>query len=100
MKLRLGPLPRTEVVKITMTLPIQLKERLDGYAAVHSRIWGESVDAVSLIPHMLAQFVARDRAFRSASKRESSFSISSEDSRAARNTSQSQHAFDSVSDSR
>jgi len=69
-KLRLGPLPRTDVLKLTIALPIQLKEQLDRYAAVHSRTWGEQVDAATLIPHMLAQFVNRDHAFRTASKRE------------------------------
>jgi hypothetical protein len=85
MKLRLGRLPRTEFVKIKIALPLRLKEQLDRYAAVHSQAWGESVDAGSLIPHMLAQFVARDRAFRSASKRDSGLSRRSEDSQAARN---------------
>ncbi len=69
MKLRLGPLPRTDVVKLTITIPVTLKEQLEKYAAVHSRAHGETVDAITLIPHMLAQFVGRDHAFRSASKR-------------------------------
>jgi hypothetical protein len=69
MKLRLGPLPRTDVVKLTITVPIQLKEQLDRYASVHSREFGESVDAATLIPHMLAQFVGRDHAFRAAARR-------------------------------
>ena len=72
MKLRLGALPRTDVVKLTITVPIQLKEQLDRYAAVHSREFGESVDAVTLIPHMLAQFVGRDHAFKAASRRANS----------------------------
>ena len=71
MKLRLGPLPRTDLVKLTITVPIQLKEQLDRYAAVHSREFGESVDAVTLIPHMLAQFVGRDHAFKAAARRAS-----------------------------
>jgi hypothetical protein len=85
MKLRLGPLPRTDVVKLTVALPIHIKEQLDRYAAIHSRTWGETVDAATLIPHMLMQFVARDHAFRAASKRESNFSTTSQDSRAANN---------------
>lgn len=72
MKLRLGALPRTDVVKLTITVPIQLKEQLDRYAAVHSREFGESVDAVTLIPHMLAQFVGRDHAFKAAARRANS----------------------------
>ncbi len=63
-KLRLGPLPRSESVKLTVTLPAELKEALDRYAAVHSRVHGESVDTVVLIPHMLNAFIARDRGFK------------------------------------
>ncbi|MBT2303896.1 DUF2274 domain-containing protein [Variovorax paradoxus] len=36
---------------------------LDAYAEVHGRLHGP-VDAVPLIPHMLAAFIARDRASR------------------------------------
>lgn len=70
-KLRLGPLPRSESVKLTVTLSAELKETLNRYAAVHSREYGETVDAVALIPHMLNAFITRDRGFkamRSASR--------------------------------
>ncbi|NQD92751.1 DUF2274 domain-containing protein, partial [Pseudomonas sp. CrR25] len=30
----------------------------------HSQAYGEEVDALTLIPHMLDAFMARDRAFR------------------------------------
>lgn len=63
-KLRLGPLPRSESVKLTVTLSVELKETLDRYAAVHSREHGESVDMVALIPHILNAFIARDRGFK------------------------------------
>ena len=62
-KLRLGPLPRTEMVKLTITLSIELKAMLDRYAGLHAQAWGEPVDAVVLIPHMLAAFMERDRGF-------------------------------------
>ena len=65
-RLRLGPLPRTEMVKLTITLPADLKATLDRYAAVHSQAHGESVDATTLVPHMLAAFMERDRGFRKA----------------------------------
>ncbi|KAA8921129.1 hypothetical protein CEK64_03670 [Xanthomonas sontii] len=67
-KLRLGPLPRTESVKLTFTCPASLKADLDRYAALHAQTYGEAVDAVTLIPHMLEAFVAGDRSFRRASK--------------------------------
>ncbi|ERP91375.1 hypothetical protein Q666_11850 [Marinobacter sp. ES-1] len=63
-KLRLGPLPRTETTKLTFACPASLKADLERYAALHAQIYGEAVDAVTLIPHMLEAFMARDRGFR------------------------------------
>lgn len=37
---------------------------LNRYAALHAQIYGETVDAVMLIPHMLETFMARDRGFK------------------------------------
>ena len=69
-KLRLGPLPKATTVKLAVTMPADLKGKLDRYADQHSEAYGEQVDAASLIPHMLEAFMARDRAFsRAASKR-------------------------------
>ena len=64
-KLRLGPLPRHETVKLTISVPAALKDELDLYAAEFSQLH-EPADAVVLIPHMLEAFMARDRAFNSA----------------------------------
>jgi hypothetical protein len=66
-KLRLGPLPKTETVKVTFTCTVVLKTGLERYAAMYSQAYGEPVDAVTLIPHMLETFIARDRAFRRGS---------------------------------
>src|SRR3569833_2829920 len=64
MKIRLGPLPRTEPVKLTITVSSALKARLDQYALLHAQAWGgEPADAATLLPHMLEHFMARDRAF-------------------------------------
>ena len=63
-KLRLGPLPTTTTVKLTFTCPASLKADLDRYAALHAQTYGETVDAVTLIPHMLEAFMAGDRAFK------------------------------------
>lgn len=63
-KLRLGPLPKTESVKLTFTCPASLNANLDRYAALHGQTYGETVDAVTLIPHMLEAFMAGDRGFR------------------------------------
>jgi len=67
-KLRLGPLPKSETVKLTFVCPSDLKAELDRYAALHAQTYGEPVDAATLIPHMLEAFMARDRGFRKASR--------------------------------
>ncbi len=63
-KLRLGPLPRTEVVKLTISVPVELKAMLDQYTDLHAKAWSEPVDVLALIPHMLAAFMERDRGFK------------------------------------
>ena len=63
-KLRLGPLPKTESVKLTFACPASLKTDLDRYAALHAQTYGEVVDATTLIPHMLEAFMAGDRGFK------------------------------------
>lgn len=63
-KLRLGPLPRSEYVRLTIALSVDLKEALDRYAVVHSQVHGEHVDTAALIPHMLGAFIAHDRGFK------------------------------------
>ncbi len=63
-KLRLGPLPKTETTKLTFVCPASLKADLDRYAELHSQTYSERVDAVTLIPHMLEAFMARDREFK------------------------------------
>lgn len=68
-KLRLGPLPKTETVKLTFACSVALKADLDRYTALHAQAYGEAVDATTLIPHMLEAFMARDRGFRSSSQK-------------------------------
>lgn len=63
-KLRLGPLPKAETIKLTISLSTNLKAMLDRYAALHAQAYGESVDGVALIPHMLEAFMVRDREFK------------------------------------
>jgi hypothetical protein len=63
-KLRLGPLPETESTKLTFACPAGPKADLDHYVALHAQAYGEAVDAVTLIPHMLGAFMAGDRGFR------------------------------------
>lgn len=63
-KLRLGPLPKTESIKLTFACPATLEADLDRYAAMHAQTYGEAVDGTTLIPHMLEAFIAGDRGFR------------------------------------
>lgn len=62
-KLRLGPMPDASTVKVAVTMPAPLKVQLDRYAEVHSQTYGASVDAATLIPLMLEQFLNRDKEF-------------------------------------
>jgi len=63
-RLSLGPLPASSSVKLTITVSAELKAELEAYADVHARVHQVQVDAVALVPHMLATFVARDRGFK------------------------------------
>jgi len=63
-KLRLGPLPRSEMVKLTISISAATKVALEQYASLHSQLHGESIDAVALIPYMLEEFIERDRGFK------------------------------------
>ena len=51
---------------MTVALPASVKADLDRYAELFGAAYGESVDAAALVPHMVAAFMDRDRAFRKA----------------------------------
>jgi len=65
-KLSLGPVPKSESVKLILMVSTELRENLDLYAALHSEMNGTPVDATTLAPLMLETFMARDKAFRAA----------------------------------
>jgi hypothetical protein len=67
-RLRLGPLPKVEMTKVTFACSTLLKAELERYAAVHAQTYNEPVDAVALIPHMLAAFMEQDQAFKRAGR--------------------------------
>jgi hypothetical protein len=46
-----------------VSLPTALKAQLDRYAQLHTQTWEQNVDAAALVPHIVAQFLANDRAF-------------------------------------
>lgn len=63
-RLSLGPLPSTKTVRLTVTLNTALNAALEHYATLHSQTWEEPVDGPSLIPHIIEQFLRRDRRFK------------------------------------
>ncbi len=63
-QLKLGPLPKAGMTRMTFPLTEPLKEELELYAAEHSRLY-EPVDAATLLPHMLEAFLRSDRGWRS-----------------------------------
>jgi hypothetical protein len=67
-KLRLGPLPKVEMTKVTFACSTMLKAELERYAALHAQTYNEPVDGAALIPHMLATFMEQDQAFRRAGR--------------------------------
>lgn len=65
-RLSLGPIPKPDAVKLTITVSAELKAQLDAYAEVHGQLHQTPVNAIALVPHMLEAFMARDRVFRIA----------------------------------
>jgi hypothetical protein len=69
MKLKLGKIPNMGNVRITISLPAILKSQLDRYAELHSQTCEQEVDATAFVPHIIAQFLAHDRAFKKKAER-------------------------------
>jgi hypothetical protein len=67
-KLRLGPCPDATTVRVTITLPTELKRQLDTYRDLHAQTFHGSgaSDVQTLIPLMLTAFLGRDRVFQRA----------------------------------
>lgn len=61
--LSLGPIPKIEQVRLAISLPKPLKVDLDRYAELHEQAYGEKIDSATLIPHIVAAFLAKDREF-------------------------------------
>lgn len=50
--------------KVQLALEPKLAAELDQYARAYEEAYGERAEIEALIPHMLAKFIASDRAFR------------------------------------
>lgn len=61
--LKLPKLPKADTVRLTITLPAELHERLELYVRVYSETYDEPVDLKRLLPHMLERFLTSDRGF-------------------------------------
>ena len=62
-RLRLGPLVEDKPVKLMVELPGAVHRDLVAYASAHAAETGTATSPERLIPAMVAQFMAGDRAF-------------------------------------
>jgi len=60
--LKLGPRPKVETARMSITLSRPLKDALDLYAAEYSAAY-EPTEVADLVPHMLEAFLRSDKAF-------------------------------------
>ena len=67
-KLKIGPLPDTTPVKLTVAVEPDLHGDLDTYAALYERAYGEKASVAALVPHMLRAFLAGDTGFKRAKR--------------------------------
>lgn len=61
-ELKLGPLPKMESVRASVTLSRTLKDALDLYTTDYTEVHGPA-ETADLIPHMLESFLRSDKAF-------------------------------------
>lgn len=66
--LKIGKLPDTTPVKLSIAVPPDLQAELQDYAAIYERAYGEKAKVADLIPSMLASFMASDSNFKKARK--------------------------------
>ncbi len=66
--LKLAKLPDRKPVKITITVSAELNAALQAYAATYRETYGDDEEVSELIPYMVEQFLAADRAFAKSRK--------------------------------
>lgn len=67
--LKLPKLPDRAPVKLTISIPPDLKRALDDYATAYEAAYGQSENIADLVPFMLQAFLAGDRGFAKARDR-------------------------------
>ena len=66
--LKLAKLPDRTPVKLTISVSPELHRALSDYAAIYNQSYGQTEPIAELVPHMIAAFLASDRAFAKARK--------------------------------
>lgn len=66
--LKIGPLPDTTPVKLTIAIDRQVNEDLELYARIYEETYKEKASVTALIPSMLQAFLASDTGFKKARK--------------------------------
>lgn len=66
--LKIGKLPDTTPIRLSIAISPELQVELDDYAAVYADAYGETAKVADLIPSMLASFMASDSRFKKARK--------------------------------
>jgi hypothetical protein len=61
-ELRIGPLPKHETARLSITLPKPLIDALELYALDYAELY-EKTDVPTLVPYMLEAFLRSDKAF-------------------------------------
>lgn len=70
--IKLGKLPDRTPVKLTISVSPDLKRAIDDYAACYADAYGSEEPITELIPQMLTVFIASDRGFAKARKKQGS----------------------------
>ena len=66
--LKIGPLPDTTPVKLTIAVDPEMKASLDLYRQIYEQPYQEKASVAALIPSMLQAFLASDSGFKKARK--------------------------------
>ncbi len=68
MSLKIGAIPERKAVRITLSLPPDVREALADYAAIHAKEFGRRTPIGELAALMIERFLNSDAAFRRARK--------------------------------
>ena len=66
--LRIGKLPDLTPVKMTIYVEPEVHRMLEDYAQLYAQSYGEKIAPATLVPSMLASFLASDNGFKRARK--------------------------------